>query len=76
VLPLPPVYDIDDIETGLSLVQLKRALRDAAFARGALFLLRSDQLLEDAEVRKHIDTLDDISSQIVDLVRMLREAHC
>ena len=42
VLPLPPTYEMDESNAGLSLVQLKRRC-GAAFVRGTLFLLRSDR---------------------------------
>ncbi len=48
VLPLPRAYELETIDAGHSLVQLKRAFRGAAFVRGALFLLRGEKALEDA----------------------------
>ena len=74
VLPLPPVYEIDDIKAGHSIVQLKRALRGAAFVQGALFLLRSDKLLDEDMFRKFMAEVDSISKQITDLLRAVREA--
>jgi hypothetical protein len=73
-LPLPPAYEIDDIKAGLGLVQLKRALRGAAFVRGALFLLRAEKVITEEEFRRFMDEADAISTQITDLLRMIREA--
>jgi hypothetical protein len=55
-------------------VQLKRALRGAAFVRGTLFLLRAEQLVEDEECRRFIGEADAISKQIFDLLRTIRES--
>jgi hypothetical protein len=73
VLPLPP-YEADESKTGLALVQLKRALRGAAFVRGTLYLLRTDQLVDDAEFRRFMSEADAISNQLIDLLRSVREA--
>jgi hypothetical protein len=73
-LPPPRADNTDDNRTGLCLVQLKRALRGAAFVRGALFLLRSDKLLGEEEFRRFIDESEAISAQIVDLLRTIRQA--
>ena len=73
-LPLPPAYEIDDSKAGHSLVQLKRALRGAAFVRGALFLLRSEKVVTEEEFRRFMDEADAISAQITDLLRTIREA--
>jgi hypothetical protein len=74
VLPLPPSYEIDDSKAGHSLIQLKRALRGAAFVRGALFLLRGEKLLDEAQFHAYHDETDAISKQIVELIRTVREA--
>jgi hypothetical protein len=74
VLPLPPPYEMDDGETGLALVQLKRALRGAAFVRGTLFLLRAEKVVEDEECRRFIGEADSISKQITELLRSIRES--
>ncbi|MEX2315711.1 MAG: hypothetical protein WD669_01075 [Pirellulales bacterium] len=74
VLPLPPPYEIDDTEAGLSLVQLKRALRGAAFVRGAFFLLRDEKAVDDDEFKKYMNESDAISKQIVEMIRSIREA--
>jgi hypothetical protein len=73
VLPLSPTYDMDDNQAGLGLVQLKRALRGAAFVRGALFLLRSQTIVTDDEFRRFTNEADAISAQITDLLRTIRE---
>jgi hypothetical protein len=75
VLPLPPPYESDESQAGLALVQLKRALRGAAFVRGTLFLLRAEKLVEDEECRRFIGEADAISKQITDLLRTIRESH-
>ena len=74
VLPLPPPYEMDDGEQGLALVQLKRALRGAAFVHGTLFLLRAEQLFDDEECSRFFSEADAISKQITDLLRMIRES--
>jgi hypothetical protein len=73
-LPLPPLYEIDEAQAGLSLVQLKRALRGAAFVHGALFLLRSDNLLEEEELRLFMADTEALSSQIMEVINTLRES--
>jgi hypothetical protein len=74
VLLLPPSYEIDDIETGHNIAQLKRALRGAAFARGALLLLRADELLDEEAFQQFMLEADSIASQIIELLRMVRES--
>ncbi len=74
VLPLSPPYEIDDVEAGLGLVQLKRALRGAAFVRGTLFLLRSEKTITEEEFHQFMDEADAISAQITELLRTIREA--
>lgn len=73
VLPLAPAYDLDETDVGLGLVQLKRALRGAAFVRGALFLLRAEQLVPEESFREWMGECESISRQIVELLRALRE---
>jgi hypothetical protein len=65
---------MDDNEAGLGLVQLKRALRGAAFVRGALFLLRSDDTINNDEFQEFVQQASAISAQITDLLRSIREA--
>jgi hypothetical protein len=74
VLPLPPAYEIDENKAGLGLVQLKRALRGAAFVRGTLFLLRAEKLIDDDDCRRFIGEADAISKQITELLRTIRES--
>jgi hypothetical protein len=74
VLPLPPPYEIDENKAGLALVQLKRALRGAAFVRGTLFLLRAEKLIDDDDCRRFIGEADAISKQITELLRTIRES--
>jgi hypothetical protein len=74
VLPLPPPFEMDDGEAGLSLVQLKRALRGSAFVCGTLFLLRSEKIVSEDEFRRFMKEADAISAQITDLLRSIREA--
>jgi hypothetical protein len=75
VLPLPPAYEMDDGEAGLGMVQLKRALRGAAFVRGTLFLLRSEDIVSDEEFKRFMDEADAISKEIAELLRAIREGH-
>lgn len=74
VLPVAPVYELDETAVGLGLVQLKRALRGAAFVRGALFLLRAEQLVSEESFRESMKECESISRQIVELLRTLRES--
>jgi hypothetical protein len=73
-LPLPPPYELDESEAGLCLVQLKRALRGAAFVAGALFLLRADKTINEQEFRPLHDEAQAIQAEIVELLRTIREA--
>ena len=60
--------------SGLSLVQLKRALRGAAFAFGMLFPLRADGFLSPAEFDELIATLKSLQHDIYAELARLREA--
>jgi hypothetical protein len=73
VVHLLPAYEMDENQAGLALVQLKRALRGAAFVRGALHLVRSDEAVTDEEFRRFVAEANDISKQITDLLRTIRE---
>jgi hypothetical protein len=73
-LPLAPTYEMDNGDAGLSLVQLKRALRGAAFVRGALFLLHSEKTVTEDEFHRFMTEADAISTHITDLLRTIREA--
>ena len=59
---------------GLSLVQLKRALRGAAFARGMLFPLRSDKLLARADFDELNATLKSLQTDIYAELARVRKA--
>jgi hypothetical protein len=73
VLPLSPTYEMDDNEAGLAFVQLKRALRGAAFVHGTLFLLHAEKTVTDEEFRRFLAESKSISKQINDLLRSIRE---
>ena len=60
--------------SGLSLVQLKRAVRGAAFAFGMLFPLRADGLLGPAEFDELSATLKSLQDDIYAELARLREA--
>jgi len=60
--------------SGLSLVQLKRALRGAAFAIGMLFPLRAEGVLGAAEFDELIATLESLRNDIYAELSRLREA--
>lgn len=56
---------------GLAMVQLKRALRGAAFASGALFPLRTDGTLDQASFQELHDTLEKLQEGIyAELLRL------
>jgi hypothetical protein len=50
-------------------VQLKRALRGAAFAQGALFPLKADGLLDEGIFKELYATLKGLQSDIYDKIR-------
>jgi hypothetical protein len=60
--------------SGLALVQLKRALRGAAFAFGMLFPLRADGFLSPAEFDELTTTLKSLQTDIYAELARLREA--
>lgn len=60
--------------SGLALVQLKRALRGAAFAIGMLFPLRADGLLGQAEFDELFAALESLQTDIDAELARLREA--
>jgi hypothetical protein len=72
-LPLGPTYEMDGGDAGLGLVQLKRALRGAAFVRGALFLVKSDGAIDGEEFHRFMDEANAISEEIVEMLRSIRE---
>lgn len=60
--------------SGLALVQLKRALRGAAFAFGMLFPLRADGLLGSAEFEELATTIKSLQTDIYAELARLRES--
>lgn len=71
-LPLPPAYECDPDERGLAAVQLKRALRGAAFLRGGLLHLAhaaADGGQPYRELRQQVEALQ---SEIVECLRQTR----
>ena len=65
--------DDDEFATGLCVVQLKRALRGAAFAPGALFPLRADGLIDEPIFEELHGTLQGLQNDIYDELRRRRE---
>ncbi len=63
----------DGLQRGLALVQLKRALRGAAFASGALFPLRADGLLSDEDFADLQRTLKQLEAGIAGKLTRIRE---
>ena len=61
--------DDDEFAAGLCVVQLKRALRGAAFAPGALFPLRADGLIDEGVFKELHATLEGLQSDIYDELR-------
>jgi hypothetical protein len=74
VVPMLPVWEMDDSQVGVALVQLKRSLRGAAFVRGALFLLRAEQIVAQEEFGRFMHESELISKEITELLRSVREA--
>lgn len=60
--------------SGLALVQLKRALRGAAFAFGMLFPLRADGSLAPAEFKDLAATIQSLQTDIYAELARVREA--
>lgn len=74
---LPPpehIGESDDSETGLCIVQLKRALRGAAFVRGALLLVQDEKLIAESTFHELMNSANSIFQQILELLRLLRGA--
>jgi hypothetical protein len=63
----------DDFFAGLCVVQLKRSLRGAAFAQGALFPLRADGLIDEGTFKELYATLKGLQNDIYDELRRRRE---
>jgi hypothetical protein len=74
VLPLSQSYDMGEGEAGLAFVQLKRALRGAAFVQGALFLIRSDGAIQQEEFEGLYNEAQSIATKITELIRSVRES--
>ena len=71
VLPLPPRYEMHEDDRGLTVVQLKRALRGAAFLQAALYNLQLDE--DNSTVRTRLlKELEEIQGEIVTLLRDTR----
>jgi len=69
--------DVNGLSLGLSLGQLKRALRGNAFVKGALFPLRSEGIVSEAEfeeLRTMVEQLEDGILAELDRVRRQMEA--
>jgi hypothetical protein len=67
----PPPDSQPDL--GLSVVQLKRALRGAAFALGALVPLRADGTLDQADFEELRATIQRLQSDIFAALSRFRE---
>ncbi len=71
VLPLPPPYEFAPEERGLAVVQLKRALRGAAFLRGECFSLPASSSgdLQRDQLREEVEA---IQGEIITLLKQAR----
>jgi len=67
-----PTLELDGLDSGLSLVQLKRALRGIAFARGALFPLRAEGQINDSVFEEFSATLKQLESGILSELAKIR----
>lgn len=65
---------LDGLDRGLSLVQLKRALRGLAFSRGALYPLSADGVIDAAAFEELSATLKEIESGILVELNDIRES--
>jgi hypothetical protein len=61
------------LDFGLNVVQLKRALRGAAFALGTLIPLRAEGILDDTVFAELRDTIKSLEADILDELRRLRD---
>lgn len=66
-------YDIDGLQRGLALVQLKRALRGAAFARGALYPLHMEGRLSESDFEELQATLKQLDEGIFEQLSRIRD---
>lgn len=62
-----------DVDSGLSLVQLKRALRGAAFAGGALWSLRSEGVIDGSVYDEFWETIQGLETEIREELRCARD---
>lgn len=69
-LGIDPPFEIH--EPGLSIVQLKRALRGCAFAMGALYPLRAADQLQPEVFEELMSTLQEIQGQILQELKRIR----
>jgi hypothetical protein len=66
--------ELDGLQRGLALVQLKRALRGAAFAKGALYPVRAESLLSQEDFESLHASLQQLEDGIVgELTRIRKE---
>jgi hypothetical protein len=65
--------ELDGLQRGLALVQLKRALRGTAFASGALFPLQAEGLLSREDFEDLQRTLQQLEDRIVAELTRIRE---
>ncbi|MCA9241365.1 MAG: hypothetical protein KDA37_14245 [Planctomycetales bacterium] len=70
-MPLPPPYDFDEDLRGLTAVQLKRALRGAAFLQGALVSIRAGSAADKVAARV-LNKVEAIQSEIVEKLKQNR----
>lgn len=73
-LPLPPPYEFDPDERGLAVVQLKRALRGAAFVRGVLINLAYAAQDDDERYKMLREEIEAIQGEIIDSLQQARPA--
>ena len=66
-------YRIDGLQRGLALVQLKRALRGVAFARGALYPLRMEGRLSESDFEELQATLKQLDEGIFEQLSRIRD---
>ena len=64
--------DDDAFARGLAVVQLKRSLRGAAFAIGALFPLRANKVIDEAAFKELRAALERVRSEVYDELRRRR----
>lgn len=72
VLPMPQPFDMDDDERGLAVVQLKRALRGAAYLQAAMYTVAEFDECEQSLPKTYRSDLEAIEGEIIDLLRQTR----